>query len=33
MTTQTAAASVAASVPAITKRPPGNTTGRVVINS
>ena len=33
ITTQTAAASVAASVPAITKRPPGKTTGRVVMSS
>ena len=32
-TTQTETPSVAARVAAITKRPPGNTTGRVVINS
>ena len=32
-TTQTDTPRTAASVPAITKRPPGNTTGRVVISS
>ena len=32
-TTQTDVPSTAARVPAMTKRPPGNTTGRVVINS
>ena len=33
VTTHTATPSTATSVPAITKRPPGNTTGRVVISS